>query len=101
MKLDFIHYLFLPTSIVVVWWLLGIPLLIFPNSTFLQSNGYLNIFEECLLGLIGIFLIVELIRLICIKQYKNVLALIIGIPIAMLIGFISVMVLFGSGILGR
>ena len=101
MKIKFVHYLFLPTSVVVVWWLLGIPLLVFPSSIFLQSNAYLNIFEEFLLGSMGVLLIVELVRLIRIRQYKNLAALLIGIPIAVLIGLTSVILLFSTGILGR
>jgi hypothetical protein len=101
MKVKFVHYLFLPTAIVVAWWLFGVPLFIFPNFNFLQSNIY-SILVIGVLSCIGIFIVADMIHLIYRKQYKNFAAIIIGIPLAFLIGFLSVILLFAFGrILGR
>ena len=97
MKLN--YYLLLPSIVIGVYWILGIPILLFPESTFLLSYRYEVIIVGSVTFIVGLLVLLKLIFLVVNKEYKNALAVIIGIPIALVIGFISIILLLGfSGI---
>ncbi len=92
--MKFLRYLLLPTTIVVVYWILGIPTLFLPES-FFSSYKYGVITVGIITFIVGLFVFLKLIFLIVNREYKNALAVIIGIPIAVIIGFLSIILLLG------
>jgi len=94
--MKFTQYLFLPTLVTIVYWFLNIPILVFPKSEFLASGLYSNYIVGSVVLLVSIFVLWKLILLIVKKSYKNALAIIIGIPIAVGITFISIILLLST-----
>lgn len=93
-KLKFIHCLFLPTVVVVVWWVVGLPLLLFPQLGY--STLYNNV-SLVVVVIVGVIIIAIDIYLFKKRQYRNAVAIIIGIPVAFVIAVISLILLFGFG----
>ena len=97
--MKFKHYLFLPTIIVLVYWLFSLPILIFPQFAFFSSDLYSNKFATVVLTLATVFVVWKWVLLIVKKEYKNSIAVLLGFPLALVIGFVLTVLLFGvSGV---
>ena len=97
MRKEFYKNLFLPTSIVLLYWLFNLPSF-FLKLSFFESNLYEWIGLSVLI-LVVILIVIKLVKLIYKKEYVLVGAIVLGIPVAVMLGFASIILLLGfSGV---
>lgn len=95
-NLKFKHYLFLPSGIVVFWLILNI---IGSFSDAFRSSNIVENITIVIAVLYALFLLFVSVVLIIKKKYRQLVGLLLGLPLAYGIFFISA-VLILSGILG-